>query len=116
MNTLLNLLAVAGGAAAAWHMVRAAFRFLRGGAAGIWLDEMARTHARHGDLTSLEERVREQRAESRRSRRAAAGVVGWAAVLAAPGFTPWARSLYAAYALLWLGPVLRAAGKGRARP
>ncbi|NIP82562.1 MAG: Cmx/CmrA family chloramphenicol efflux MFS transporter, partial [Gemmatimonadetes bacterium] len=51
MTTVTSLLAVAGVAAAAWHLVRAAFRFLRAGATGIWADEMGRTHARRGDLT-----------------------------------------------------------------
>lgn len=107
MNTLLNLLAVAGGAAAVWHLVRAVLRFLRGGALGIWADELARTHARHGDLTALDETERERRAAARRARRAALEVVGWSAVLVAPSLTSWPRPVYALYSLLWLGVAAR---------
>lgn len=113
MNTLLNLLALAGGTAAAWHLVRAALRFLRGGAFGIWADELARTHARHGDLTSLDERHRERSAATTSARRAALQAFGWLAILVAPAMTSWPRPLYAAYTLLWVGPAARRLRRGR---
>ena len=107
MSTVLTLRAVAGIATAAWHLVRAAFRFLRQAAAGIWADEMAQTHARRGDLTSLEASERE-RVEATRSR-ARQGLValGWLALLAAPALTTWPRPIYAAYSMLLLEPALR---------
>ncbi len=110
METVLTLLAVAGIATAAWHMVRAAFRFLREAAAGIWADEMAQTYAQRGDLTALDDTERE-RSEARRSgARSGLVALGWlAAALIAPVFTPWARAVYAAYALLLLEPVARKA-------
>ena len=107
MDTLLTILAVAGIAAAAWHVVRAAFRFLRQEASGIWTDELARTHARRGDVTALEEAQREAAAVARRRRRAAVEGAGWLALLAAPALTAWARPIYASYALLWTLPFLR---------
>jgi hypothetical protein len=107
VNTLLNLLALVGGAAAAWHMVRAALRFLRGGASGVWADEMARTHARHGDLTSLDESRRERAASARRAGRSAAESLGWLVLLAAPAATSIPRALYACYTVFWLGPAVR---------
>lgn len=105
MDTLLNLLAVAGGVGAAWHLVRAASRFLRGGVVGVVAEEMGRTHARRGDLTGLEERRRERDAARRESWRAAAEALGWVALLAAPVLTPWPRRIYAAYIVVWLGPL-----------
>ncbi len=110
MTTVTSLLAVAGAAAAAWHLVRAAFRFLRAGATGIWADEVGRTHARRGDLTSLEESERE-RFEAVRAR-SWNGVIalGWLVVLVVPSLTPWARPWYAVYALLWLEPLTRRGG------
>lgn len=107
MSTLLNLLAVAGGAAAAWHLVRAASRFLSGGVSGIWAEEMARTHARTGDLTSLDEKQRERARTARSARWAAFEVVAWLGVLALPAFTAWPRAIYAGYTLLWAGPTVR---------
>lgn len=113
MSILLNLLAVAGSAAAAWHLVRAASRFLSGGVSGIWADEMARTHARHGDLTSLDERQRERARARRRARWAALEVAGWFGVLALPAFTAWPRGIYASYSLLWAGPAVRRLRRSR---
>jgi hypothetical protein len=107
VNTLLNLLAVAGGVGAAWHLVRAAFRFLRGGALGVVAEEMERTHARHGDLTALEERRRERDRARRSSRQWGLAALGWLALLAVPSFTPWPRLIYAGYAAVWIGPVAR---------
>ena len=104
---LLTILAVAGIGAAAWHVVRAAFRFLRHEASGIWTEELARTHARRGDVTSLEEDWRRAGVVARRRRRALVEGAGWLALLAVPALTPWARSIYAAYAVLWAAPVLR---------
>jgi len=121
VNTLLNLLALAGGAAAAWHLIRAALRFLRGGASGVWAEEMARTHARHGDLTSLEDSRRERAAAARRARLRAVESLGWLVVLAAPSLTSVPRAIYASYVVLWLGPASRRLrggrdGAGRSRP
>ena len=107
MDTILTILAVAGVGAAAWHLVRAAFRFLRQEASGIWTDELARTHARRGDVTALEEAKRQAEMVARGRRRAMAEAVGWLALLAAPALTSWARPIYASYAVLWLLPFLR---------
>ena len=107
MNTLLTILALAGIAAAAWHVVRAAFRFLRQEATGIWTDELARTRARLGDVTGLQETRREAVVVAGRRRRAIAEGVGWLALLAVPYLTPWARTIYASYAVLWLLPFAR---------
>lgn len=107
METVLTLLAAAGIAAAAWHLVRAAFRFLREAAAGIWADEMARTYARRGDLTALEEQERERSEATRSGTRSGLVAMGWLTALALPTFTPWARTLYAALALLLLEPAVR---------
>ncbi len=107
METVLTLLAAAGIAAAAWHLVRAAFRFLRQAAAGIWADEMAQTYARRGDLTALEEQERERSAAKRTGARSGLMAVAWLAALAVPTLTPWARPIYAAYVLLLLEPAVR---------
>jgi hypothetical protein len=109
VSTVLNILAAAGIAAAAWHLVRAAFRFLRAGATGLWAEELGRTHARRGDLTSLEESERD-RSEAARSRSwHGVEALAWLVVLVAPVLTPWATALYAVCALLWLVPVVRGA-------
>ena len=107
MNTILTILAVAGIGAAAWHVVRAAFRFLRQEATGIWADELSRTHARRGDVTALEEARRQRQAVLRARRRVLTEGVGWLALLLVPSFTPWGRTIYAGYAVLWLLPLLR---------
>lgn len=106
MNTLLTILALAGIAAAAWHVLRAAFRFLRQEATGIWTDELARTRARRGDVTGLQETQRQAELVARTRRRALAEGVGWLALLTVPALTPWARTIYAAYAVLWTLPFL----------
>lgn len=113
MNTLLNLLALAGGAAAAWHLVRAALRFLNGGAREVWADELARTYARHGDLTSMDETRKKKVRTARGTRRALAAAVGWLAVLAVPPLTAWPRLIYAAYSVLWVPPLARRVRTGR---
>jgi hypothetical protein len=107
VNTLLNLLAVVGSAAAAWHMIRAASRFLRGGAKGIWTEEMGRTHARRGDLTALGDAQRDRREASAETRRSGLLALGWFLVLALPSLTSLARPIYAACSVLWLGPLIR---------
>lgn len=107
MDTVLTLLAAAGIAIAAWHVLRAAFRFLSQAAAGIWADEMARTHARRGDLTALHESERERRQATRSGARSGLTALLWLGLLAAPAFTDWARELYAAYSLLLLEPAVR---------
>lgn len=109
----MNLLAVAGGAAAVWHLVRAALRWLGVGVSGVWADEMARTHARHGDLTSLDEQRQEHARARRRARRAALEVAGWLALLVIPPLTSWPRAIYAGYALLWVPPAVRRVRAGR---
>jgi hypothetical protein len=105
--TILTILAAAGIAAAIWHLIVAALRFLRHGAVGIWTDEVARTHARRGDVTAMEETRRQRESASRWTTRSGAEAVGWLILLLAPPLTPWARHVYAAYALLWLVPALR---------
>lgn len=107
MNTVLTLLAAAGIATAAWHLVRAAVRFLRHAAAGVWADEMAQTHAQRGDLTSLEEREEDRVRATRAGARYGIEALGWLALLAVPSLTAWARPLYAAYSLLLLEPAVR---------
>ncbi|HUG39087.1 MAG TPA: hypothetical protein VMM12_01315 [Longimicrobiales bacterium] len=107
MDTLLTILAVAGIGAAAWHVMRAAFRFLRQKASGLWTDELARTHARRGDVTALKEMERRGAEVARARRRATVEAAGWVALLVVPALTPWSRAIYAAYAVLWAIPVLR---------
>lgn len=107
MNTILTILAVAGVAAAAWHVVRAAVRLLWQEASGLWADELSRTHARRGDVTALEESKRRAAVVALRRRRALAEGIGWTALLIAPALTPWTRLIYAAYAALWTLPYLR---------
>ena len=114
MSTVLTILALAGVAAAAWHFVRAAFRFLRHGATGYWTDEMARTHARLGDVTAMEEARRERDAQSRSKRRAGLVAVGWLVLLVVPTFTAWPEPIYGGYAALWLLPLARRGVKGGA--
>jgi hypothetical protein len=106
VNTLLIILAVAGVAAALWHLVRAAFRFLKGGADGVWTDELARTHARRGDVTAMDDARRASESVARRRVRAGAEAVGWLILLIVPTLTPWGTEIYAAYIVLWLVPAL----------
>jgi hypothetical protein len=113
VNTLLILLAVAGGLSAAWHLVRAASRFVTGEAMGVVAAELEHTHARHGDLTALEERRRERRVARRRGRWAGLAALGWLVLLVAPSFTPWPRMIFAGYSVLWLGPATRSLRGGR---
>lgn len=107
MDTILTLLAATGIAAAVWHVVRAAFRFLRHGATGLWTGEIARTHARRGDVTALGEASEAREASDRQRLRSGAEAVGWLILLLVPPLTPWARHIYAAYTVLWLVPALR---------
>lgn len=107
MHTILTILALIGIAAAVWHFVRAGVRFLTHGAAGIWTDELTRTHARRGDVTALEDTRRQRESLSRWKTRTGAEAVGWLILLVVPPLTPWGRHIYAAYTLLWLVPALR---------
>ncbi|MFO7892872.1 MAG: hypothetical protein R6U63_03990 [Longimicrobiales bacterium] len=113
METVLTLLVIAGVATAAWHLVRAALRFLQQAAAGIWAGEMARTYARRGDLTALEAQERERSEAMRSGARSGLVALAWLAALAAPALIPWAREVYAVYALLLLEPVARRARRDR---
>ena len=107
MDTVLNILAVAGILAAAWHLVWAAFRFLRQGAAGVWASELARTRARHGDVTATREAERERERARRARVRAGLEAVAWLALLAVPTLVPWPRLIYAFYSAFWAAPVIR---------
>lgn len=107
MDTVLSLLAVAGIATAAWHLLRAAFRFLHRAATRIWADAMAQTHARRGDLTALRESEQERGDARRSATRSGLVALGWLALLVAPTLTPWAAVIYAAYSLLLVEPAIR---------
>lgn len=107
MSTLVALLGVAGIAAVLWHLARAVFRFLGYGASGLWSKEVARTHARRGDVTSLQETEQQRAAAQRRRRRTGVVALGWLALLVAPSFSTWDGPIYASYSVLWLLPVLR---------
>lgn len=107
MNILLTILALVGIGAAAWHVLRAAFRFLWQEASGLWADELTRTHARRGDVTALEASKRQVATVAARRRRALAEAIGWLALLVAPTLTPWTRLLYAGYSAFWVLPYLR---------
>jgi hypothetical protein len=107
VNIILFILAFAGIVAAVWHLVRAAIRFLSQGASGLWTGEVARTHARRGDVTALEEARREQTAAKRGRTRAGAEAVGWLILLLVPPLTPWGTYIYASYVVLWLVPFLQ---------
>lgn len=107
MDIVLSILALAGIAAALWHLIRAGFRFLRYGATGFWADELARTHARRGDVTAMEESRQARASTSRWKARAGIEAVGWLVLLLVPPLTPWARYIYAAYTLLWVVPTVR---------
>ena len=107
MDTVLTLLAVLGGLTAAWHLVRAALRFLGRAAEGIWADEMAQTQARRGDVTAFEESRRERMEARRSGLRSGAAALFWAALLTAPAFAPEPRPVFAAYSLLLLLPLVR---------
>jgi hypothetical protein len=103
----MTILAVAGIAAAVWHLVRAAFRFLRQGAAGIWANELARTRARRGDVTALDEARREGEQAGRMRVRAGLEALAWLALLVVPVLSPWPRLFYACYSSFWLSPLVR---------
>lgn len=107
MNTVLTILAAAGIAAAAWHLVRAAFRFLRQGAASIWASELARTRARRGDVTARDDARREEELARRKRAHAGLEALAWAALLVVPTLVPWPRAVYAAYAGFWASPLVR---------
>jgi hypothetical protein len=104
---MIMILAVVGIAAAVWHLVRAAFRFLRHGATGLWTGEVARNHARRGDVTGLEEARRQQESVVRWRTRAAMEAAGWLVLLLVPPLTPWGTYIYAAYTVLWFVPAAR---------
>jgi hypothetical protein len=108
VDTILTILAAAGIGAAAWHVVRAAFRFLRHGADTVWANELGRAGARRGDLTAVQESARERAGAARA--RAVAETAGWLALLVVPALTPWSRPVYASYALLWALPAVRRRG------
>ncbi|HUH13048.1 MAG TPA: hypothetical protein VMK65_08055, partial [Longimicrobiales bacterium] len=64
--------------------------------------ELARTRARHGDVTGLSE-LRAAHGHARRARTVAVlRVALWSAILVAPAFTPWPLTLYAASSLGWV--------------
>ncbi len=107
MDTVLSILAITGVAAAVWHLIRATFRFLRFGATRLWADELARTHARRGDVTAMEDARRDRSTRSRDRTRAGVEAVGWLVLLLVPPLTPWSRHIYAAYTLLWVVPTVR---------
>jgi hypothetical protein len=107
VDIIISILALAGIVAAVWHLVRAAFRFLRQGADGLWTGEVARNHARRGDVTALQDARREQGTARRGRTRAGAEAVGWLILLVVPPLTPWGTHIYASYVVLWLVPVLQ---------
>jgi hypothetical protein len=110
VDTILTILAIAGVAAAVWHLLRAAFRFLSHGATGLWVGELGRTRARRGDVTGLQDAERDRREARSRKNRAGLEATGWLVLLVAPSLTPWARHIYAVCAVLWIVPALRGRG------
>lgn len=113
VDTVLTLLAAAGVLTTAWQLLRAAVGFLAFAATRIWAGEMAETHARHGDLTALQEDRQEQAAAARSGTRSGLTALVWLALLVGPAFTPWTRTVYAAYSLLLLEPAVRGLRRGR---
>ena len=103
----MTILAVAGILAAAWHVVRAAFRLLWQEASGFWANELSRTHARRGDVTALEASKRQAAMVAVRRRRVLAEGIGWLALLVAPPLTPWTAWIYAGSSAFWALPYLR---------
>jgi hypothetical protein len=107
VDILLTLLAATGIAAAIWHVVRAASRYLRVDAAGLRTDQAAPTHDGRGDAAGIEEARRERESAGTRRTRFGAEAVGWIILLLVPPLTPWGRHIYAVYTLLWFVPTLR---------
>ena len=107
MELILVVLSVAGFLAALRQLARSAFRLFKGGVDAYVMRQVASTRAERGDLTGLLE-ARAQERSTRGSRRRALGmVILWAAVLSAPLFTRASVPIYAAYAVLWLWPLMR---------
>jgi hypothetical protein len=104
MNTAVQLLAIAGFAAAALRAGSALFAALRSGADSFLARELAATRGQRGDLTGVAD-ASALRAVARRRRMLALGVFSvWAGLLLVPTLTPWPVLLYASYSLLWLVP------------
>jgi hypothetical protein len=102
METLLRVAAVLGVLVALSQVGRTGWRLLRGGVELLVAGEMARTRARRGDLTGMEEAEREMHSARRVRIRAGGELAGWVALLAVPPFTPWTLHIWAAVALFWI--------------
>ena len=102
MEPVLYILAAAGISAVLLRLVRALFRLIqRSGEAWI-AAEAARSRARRGDLTGLDEAADLERRTRRARSRAILRTAAWVLFLVLPPFTPWTLELYAACSLLWL--------------
>jgi len=101
MQLLVVVLAVFGFMGAARLMGRALLRLMSRGVEAYLASEASRTHARRGDITSLEASDAIQTVARRARFRAGAVFAGSVALLAIPVFTPWTAILYACYLPLW---------------
>ncbi|HEX6941217.1 MAG TPA: hypothetical protein VF158_17605 [Longimicrobiales bacterium] len=115
MELPFHILAVLGVVAVAWRWLRCAVRVLGRGAEAYFAGQVARTRARRGDLTGMEE-ASEDAATARRARwRASLGLTLWTSLLALPAWLlPRPVPVYAAYAALWVLPWLRRGAGGAA--
>lgn len=102
MEPALTILAVIGFAAALWRVARALFAAIFSGTDRYLARGAAQARAQRGDLTGMAE-ARERAAVAGRARWIALSrALLWLAVLVLPALSPWPRSVYAAYSVLWL--------------
>ncbi|HET6229110.1 MAG TPA: hypothetical protein VFE05_03465 [Longimicrobiaceae bacterium] len=104
MEAVLPLLAIAGGAAVGFRLLRSVVRFGITLAEGTAITGLAEVSARRGDLTTLAEHRDLQRTVRRARRREALRLAAWFLVLVVPVALAVATPVYAAAALLWFVP------------
>jgi hypothetical protein len=101
---LLGFLAVLGGFAIVFHLLRSLFRLGLATAEKTALDGMAEISARRGDLTAMAEQRQHVRRLARSRRLDGASTLVLGALLIVPPMAGFTQLAYAAGALLWLLP------------
>lgn len=101
---LVGLLAVLGGVAIVFHLLRSLFRLGIATAEKTALDGMAEISARRGDLTAMAEQRQQQRELASSRRFSALSTLALGALLIVPPIAGFTQLAYAAGSLLWLLP------------
>ncbi len=104
MSTLLGVLAILGGAALVYRLIRTLLRVGIAAVEATAASNLAEVSARRGDLSLLAERRETEQSARRSGLQNGLLAILWFLLLVLPLVLGWAREVYAIASLVWLLP------------